>query len=151
MYRAPVAEIAFTLKHVAGLKQALEDGRLGDLSEDLADAILEEAGRFATEEVAPLNAIGDEKGAVLKDAAVTMPPGWKELYARWIAGGWSSVTGPEESTALSKALRKRGWSFVGPTTVYAFMQGVGLVNDHIEGCMCRDAVEAERQAFKRPA
>jgi DNA-3-methyladenine glycosylase I len=57
----------------------------------------------------------------------------------------------EESTALSKALRKRGWSFVGPTTVYAFMQGVGLVNDHIEGCMCRDAVEAERRAFKRPA
>ena len=57
----------------------------------------------------------------------------------------------EESTALSKALRKRGWSFVGPTTVYAFMQGVGLVNDHLEGCVCRNAVEAERQAFKRPA
>jgi DNA-3-methyladenine glycosylase I len=39
-----------------------------------------------------------------------------------------------ESTALSKELRKRGWSFVGPTTVYAFMQAVGIVNDHIEGC-----------------
>jgi DNA-3-methyladenine glycosylase I len=57
----------------------------------------------------------------------------------------------EESTALSKALRKRGWSFVGPTTIYAFMQGVGIVNDHFEGCICRNAVEAERQAFKRPA
>jgi DNA-3-methyladenine glycosylase I len=57
----------------------------------------------------------------------------------------------EESTALSKALRQRGWSFVGPTTIYAFMQGVGIVNDHIEGCICRNAVEAERQAFKRPA
>ena len=46
-----------------------------------------------------------------------------------------------ESTALSKDLRKRGWSFVGPTTVYAFMQAMGLVNDHIEGCDIRDAVE----------
>jgi DNA-3-methyladenine glycosylase I len=55
-----------------------------------------------------------------------------------------------ESTALSKALRKRGWSFVGPTTVYAFMQAMGLVNDHLEGCICRDAVEAERQRFVRP-
>ena len=57
----------------------------------------------------------------------------------------------EESAALSKALRKRGWSFVGPTTIYAFMQGIGIVNDHIEGCICRNQVEAERQAFSRPA
>ena len=55
-----------------------------------------------------------------------------------------------ESTALSKDLRKRGWSFVGPTTVYAFMQAMGLVNDHIEGCDIRDAVEKERVAFIRP-
>ena len=55
-----------------------------------------------------------------------------------------------ESTALSKDLRKRGWSFVGPTTVYAFMQAVGLVNDHIEGCAFRTAVERERRAFRRP-
>jgi len=56
-----------------------------------------------------------------------------------------------QSTALSKALKKRGWSFVGPTTIYAFMQAMGLVNDHLEGCICREAVEAERAAFKRPA
>ncbi|WP_350333078.1 DNA-3-methyladenine glycosylase I [Coralliovum pocilloporae] len=55
-----------------------------------------------------------------------------------------------ESTALSKELKKRGWSFVGPTTVYAFMQAMGLVNDHLEGCCCREEVEAERQALKRP-
>ena len=82
MYRAPVADIAFTLKHVAGLRPALEAGVFGDLGEDLVDAVLEEAGRFATEEVAPLYQIGDETGAVLKDAAVTMPPGWKDLYRR---------------------------------------------------------------------
>ena len=48
------------------------------------------------------------------------------------------------STALSKDLKKRGWSFVGPTTVYAFMQAMGLVNDHMAGCHVRDACEAER-------
>jgi len=55
-----------------------------------------------------------------------------------------------ESTALSKELRKRGWSFVGPTTVYAFMQAMGLVNDHLEGCDIRDAVEKDRAVFVRP-
>jgi DNA-3-methyladenine glycosylase I len=56
-----------------------------------------------------------------------------------------------ESTALSKDLKKRGWSFVGPTTVYAFMQAMGMVNDHVEGCFCRPEIEKARKAFKRPA
>jgi DNA-3-methyladenine glycosylase I len=56
-----------------------------------------------------------------------------------------------ESTALSKALRARGWSFVGPTTVYSFMQAMGLVNDHIEGCFCRPEIETERRAFVPPS
>ena len=94
MYRAPVEEIAFTLNHVAGMKAALEGGRLGDLSEDLVEAILTEAGRFATEEVAPLYRIGDEHGAVLKDGEVTTPPGWKELYRNWCEGGWNSIAAP---------------------------------------------------------
>jgi DNA-3-methyladenine glycosylase I len=55
-----------------------------------------------------------------------------------------------ESIALSKDLKKRGWSFVGPTTMYAFMQSVGVVNDHVEGCFCRAEVEKERKRFKRP-
>jgi len=55
-----------------------------------------------------------------------------------------------ESTALSKALRKRGWSFVGPTTIYAFMQAVGVVNDHLEGCWCRAECDGERAALERP-
>ena len=94
MYRAPVDEIAHTLKHVAGLSAALDAGRLGDLSEDLVDAILEEAGRFATDEVTPLRKVGDEVGAVLKDGVVTMPPGWRDLYHRWIEGGWNALAGP---------------------------------------------------------
>lgn len=56
----------------------------------------------------------------------------------------------EESTRLSKDLKKRGWSFVGPTTVYAFMQSMGMVNDHLEGCICRQDVEQARKKFLRP-
>jgi len=55
-----------------------------------------------------------------------------------------------ESAELSKALKKRGWSFVGPTTVYAFMQAMGMVNDHLEGCFARPEVEAARKKFRRP-
>lgn len=51
------------------------------------------------------------------------------------------------STALSKDLKKRGWRFVGPTTAYAFMQAMGLVNDHMEGCFVREAVEEARKSF----
>jgi len=52
----------------------------------------------------------------------------------------------ETSTMLSKQLKKAGWSFVGPTTMYAFMQAMGLVNDHIAGCCVRDAAEVARRA-----
>jgi DNA-3-methyladenine glycosylase I len=55
-----------------------------------------------------------------------------------------------ESVALSKDLKKRGWRFVGPTTVYAFMQAMGLVNDHAEGCDCRAAVDEARAKFSPP-
>jgi len=56
----------------------------------------------------------------------------------------------EESIALSKELKKRGWKFIGPTTVYAFMQAMGLINDHVEGCVVRARVERARKAFSRP-
>ncbi len=62
----------------------------------------------------------------------------------------SAMAKTPESTALSKELKKRGWSFVGPTTMYAFMQGVGIVNDHLDGCFCRAEVERLRRAFPRP-
>ncbi len=54
-----------------------------------------------------------------------------------------------ESKALSKDLRKRGFKFVGPTTMYAHMQAMGVVNDHLEGCFCRQDVEKTRKSFKR--
>jgi len=61
------------------------------------------------------------------------------------------LTATDASRALSRDLKARGWSFVGPTTIYAFMQAMGLVNDHIEGCDARGPIEARRRGFRRPA
>jgi DNA-3-methyladenine glycosylase I len=57
---------------------------------------------------------------------------------------------PAEAVAMSKDLKRRGWGFVGPTTVYSFMQAMGLVNDHVRGCAAGAEVERLRKAFKRP-
>ncbi|EAQ43478.1 DNA-3-methyladenine glycosylase I [Roseobacter sp. MED193] len=62
-----------------------------------------------------------------------------------------SQTTSAESVALSKALKKRGWKFVGPTTVFAFMQAMGLINDHAVGCFCRERAETARSQFKVPS
>ena len=61
-----------------------------------------------------------------------------------------TVSTSAESIALSKHLKKQGWKFVGPTTVYAFMQAMGLINDHIEECVIKAKVERARKNFKRP-
>lgn len=61
-----------------------------------------------------------------------------------------SASTSAESIALSKALKKDGWKFVGPTTVYAFMQAMGLVNDHVEGCVVRAKVARARKRLRRP-
>jgi 3-(methylsulfanyl)propanoyl-CoA dehydrogenase len=95
-YRAPLADIAFALKYAAGLKAALAEGLYGDLDEQTVDSVLEEAGRFASDVIAPLNRIGDRSGTPFKDGAVTTPPGWKEAYTAWAAAGWNGVAAPAE-------------------------------------------------------
>ncbi|WP_444897863.1 DNA-3-methyladenine glycosylase I [Microbulbifer sp. EKSA008] len=61
-----------------------------------------------------------------------------------------SMSTSKESILLSKDLKKLGWKFVGPTTVYAFMQAMGLINDHLEGCVTRTQIELHRRKFIRP-
>ena len=61
-----------------------------------------------------------------------------------------AISTSAQSVAMSRDLKQRGWSFVGPTTVYAFMQAMGLVNDHVEGCATREQVVAARAAFAPP-
>ncbi len=63
---------------------------------------------------------------------------------------WSVPAITDTSTRLSKDLKARGWTWVGPTTMYAFMQAMGLVNDHVEGCMARSPCAAERDALTKP-
>ncbi|WP_157265331.1 DNA-3-methyladenine glycosylase I [Azohydromonas aeria] len=75
---------------------------------------------------------------------------WRFEPAPEAAAEPQTVSTSPESVALSKALKQRGWKFVGPTTVYAFMQAMGLVNDHAAGCAARAEVEQVRQAFQRP-
>jgi butyryl-CoA dehydrogenase len=95
-YRAPVADMAFTMRHAAGLDRAIAEGLYGDLSLDLVTTILEEGGKFAGDVIAPLNRVGDRHGTPFKDGAVTTPPGWKEAYRAWWQGGWNAVGGPPE-------------------------------------------------------
>ena len=95
-YRAPVADIAFALKHAAGLKAAMAEGLYGDLDEAMVEQVLEQAGRFAGDVIAPLNRVGDKFGTPFKDGAVTTPPGWKDAYTAWAAAGWNGVAAPAE-------------------------------------------------------
>ena len=64
-------------------------------TEDVVDAVLEEAGKFATDVLAPLNAVGDRHGTPFKDGAVTTPPGWKEAYRAWAQAGWNGLAAPD--------------------------------------------------------
>src|ERR1700742_2471939 len=94
-YRAPINDMLLALNHGAGLQAALQAGHYGDFDGDITAAVLEEAGKFATDMLAPLNRVGDENGIKLADGKVTTAPGWPDAYQRWIAGGWNAVSGPE--------------------------------------------------------
>ncbi|MBA5779232.1 DNA-3-methyladenine glycosylase I [Stappia sp. F7233] len=91
-----------------------------------------------------------EKGSLAAYFWSFEPPA-SERPERMDLASLRAMTKSATSTALSRDLKKRGWSFVGPTTVYAFMQAMGLVNDHLEGCCVREEAEAARKEFRRPA
>jgi alkylation response protein AidB-like acyl-CoA dehydrogenase len=94
-YRAPINDMLLALNHGAGLQAAVQAGHYGDFDGDITAAVLEEAGRFATDVLAPLNRIGDENGIKLDHDKVTTAPGWPSAYQRWSAAGWNAVSGPE--------------------------------------------------------
>src|SRR5271169_6583906 len=94
-YRAPINDMLLALNHGAGLKAAIEAGHYGDFDADITAAVLEEAGKFASDVLAPLNRVGDEHGIKLDGSSVTTAPGWPDAYRRWTAAGWNAVSGPE--------------------------------------------------------
>ena len=75
---------------------------------------------------------------------------WRHEPALKDLGKPQTASTSEASIALSKDLKRRGWKFVGPTTAYAFMQAMGLINDHVTGCVTRAKVEQARKKFRRP-
>jgi acyl-CoA dehydrogenase len=94
-YRAPINDMLLALNHGAGLQAAVKAGHYGDFDADITAAVLEEAGRFASDVLAPLNRVGDENGIKLEAGKVTTAPGWPDAYRRWAAAGWNAVSGPE--------------------------------------------------------
>jgi acyl-CoA dehydrogenase len=94
-YRAPINDMLLALKHGAGLEAAVKAGHYGDFDGDITSAVLDEAGKFASDVLAPLNRVGDEYGIKLEGSNVITAPGWPDAYKRWTAAGWNAVSGSE--------------------------------------------------------
>ncbi|MCI4644371.1 MAG: acyl-CoA dehydrogenase [Hyphomonadaceae bacterium] len=95
-YTAPIEEMAFLLRQVAGLDELFATGQFGEMEADLVLPILEEAGKLAGEVLAPLNAAGDKAGAQLTDKGVRPAPGFAEAYKAFQEAGWMGLAFPEE-------------------------------------------------------
>ena len=95
-YTAPVDDIVFALKTAVGLDALIASGIYEGLDEDTVRAIVEEAGKFGSEVLDPLNKTGDKTASRLTGGTVETPPGWKQAYRQFAEGGWSSLPCPEE-------------------------------------------------------
>lgn len=95
-YQAPVNDILFALKTAVDLKGLFDSDLFPGLDEETVQAVVQEAGKFGADVLAPLNWSGDRAGSSVKDGVVTTPAGWKTAYAAFTAGGWSSLPCPEE-------------------------------------------------------
>jgi DNA-3-methyladenine glycosylase I len=126
-------------------------GRVGRFTEKDVARLLEDAGiiRHRGKIEAVINNARRATELVKQEGSLAAFIWRYEPDARKQAEPQSASTSAE-SIALSKELKKRGWKFVGPTTVHAFMQAMGLVNDHATGCFVRKDAERARKAFKRP-
>ena len=99
-YRAPLDDMLFALRLAAGDGALGANGLYADLGDGVAEATLAEAAKFAQEQLLPLDRIGDRAGARFFEGAVTTPPGWRDAYAQWIAGGWNSLAAAPEHGGL---------------------------------------------------
>ncbi len=95
-YRAPVDDILLALKTSGGLADMIDTGMIGDLDEETIRAIIEEAGKFGAEVLAPLNVVGDRQGSKLVDGKVVTPDGWSDAYRQFVAAGWSTLPCAQE-------------------------------------------------------
>lgn len=95
-YRAPIKDMRFVMDELAGFREIGQLPGCEEATAELADAVLEEAGKFTGEVLAPLNRIGDQQGCRLGPDGVVTPAGWKEAYAAFSAAGWNGITSPAE-------------------------------------------------------
>ncbi|HEU0061166.1 MAG TPA: acyl-CoA dehydrogenase family protein [Hyphomicrobiaceae bacterium] len=95
-YQAPVDDIMHALKSAAGLDELMARGLIGELDEATIRAVIEEAGKFGAEVLDPLSAPGDKSGSKLVNGKVETPPGWRDAYQAFAAGGWGSLSAAEE-------------------------------------------------------
>ena len=95
-YRAPLADMRFVLRHLAGMEELAKVSGREDFSSETADAVLEEAGKFAAEILAPLNHSGDREGARCEAGEVSTPAGFRDAYAKLVAAGWMGVESDPE-------------------------------------------------------
>ena len=90
-YTAPIRDMSFTLQEIVGLDELATLPGCENAAPDLVDAVLEEAGKLAGEVLAPLNVVGDRQRSILENGVVRTPPGFKEAYAQYVAGGWNAL------------------------------------------------------------
>ena len=90
-YVAPLKDMRFVLNQLAGLAEVAKLPGYQDATPDTVDAILEEASKFASEVLDPINYSGDQEGSVWKDGAVTTPKGFKQAYKQYVSGGWGAL------------------------------------------------------------
>ena len=95
-YQFPYKDASFLINQVLDFDQACQDAGLVDVNSELADAILEEAGRLGSEVFAPLNEVGDNNGARLEEDGVHEPPGFAEAYRQYADNGWAALNAGEE-------------------------------------------------------
>jgi alkylation response protein AidB-like acyl-CoA dehydrogenase len=120
-YQAPLKDMRFVLNELAGLSEVAKLPGYQDATPDTVDAILEEASKFSSEVLDPINHTGDEEGSVWKDGTVTTPKGFKQAYKQYVSGGWGALPfGPEHggqglpklvATAVEEMLTSSNMSF----------------------------------------
>jgi DNA-3-methyladenine glycosylase I len=126
--------------------------KIANFNEVDVDRLLQDGGivRHRGKIEAVINNARQAKELVLREGSLAAFIWRYEPEVKQIAKP-QTISTSAESLALSKDLKKQGWKFVGPTTVYAFMQAMGLINDHVEGCVIRAEVERARKDFRRPS
>jgi len=114
-YGAPLRDMQFVLRELAPLEQVAQMPGCEEATQDLADAILEEAGKFASGVLSPLNVVGDREGARWQDGEVATATGWRDAYGRFVAGGWNALScdpghGGQGLPRLVSALVEEMWN-----------------------------------------